>query len=509
MKTAAAVDVPSSVLESLENQPNASRTMSALRELGYDSYSSIMDLMDNSIDAGATQIRITIEKQNVGKPTEDILITIADDGCGMSRERLIEALRIGSDTPHETTDLGKFGMGLVTASIGLSRRVEIATREAESSAWLGVFDLDDISKENKFIKQVGPTEVSRALADPSWESGTIVRLSKTDRISNRTTTDFAAVLRKTVGRVFRKFIKSKRLTVLVNDKPVEAYDPLMELHPTYPSKVVLDEMPLVVGGRQVGTVRAVEVPDLGRALNTELEIAPRNAGFYVMRNNREIMAAELFGMWKEHPNITHFRAEICFDSSADDLMHVDVKKATITPGQALKDVLRQMCGTLIQQSARNKASRANTEKGKLDHSIAETAIPRRATLIPKPEALIERRPGKSDRQGSHKPGDGTRDRSPKLTQLRTPAGLAVEFNEGDYGEAPFYVVEQQGKKLLITYNRDHAFYRELSEHRDEARVIGLVDYLVFALANTELMLPEEAQRVKATMNATLVGVMGS
>lgn len=505
MKTANAV---SQSLESIENQPNASRTMSALRELGYDSYNSIMDLMDNSIDAGATQIRISIEKENVGRPNEDILISIADDGCGMSRETLSEALRIGSDTAHEATDLGKFGMGLVTASIGLSRRVEVATKEAEGKALIGVFDLDDIAKANKFVKQIGETDASRALADEAWDSGTVVRLSKTDRISNRTTTDFAGSLRKTIGRVFRKFIASKRLVVLVNEKQAEAYDPLMELHKEHPSVVVLEETPLTVGGRQVGTVKAVEMPDLGKALNTELEIAPRNAGFYVMRNNREIVAAELFGMWKEHPNITHFRAEISFDSSADDLMHVDVKKASITPSQALKDVLRQLCGGLIQQSSRKKASRANTEKGKMDHSIAEAAIPRRATLIPKPKALIERRPGKPDSKGSHSTGDGSKTRTPNVTQLRTPAGLAVEFNEGDYGEAPFYVVEQQGRKLIITYNRDHSFYRELSEHRDSARVIGLVDYLVFALANTELMMPEEAQRVKATMNATLVGVMG-
>ena len=138
-----------------------------------------------------------------------------------------------------------------------------------------------------------------------------------------------------------------------------------------------------------------------------------------------------------------------------------------------------------------------------------SSFPRRATLIPKPKALVERRPGKTNDKGTHTAGDGTGNRTPGVTQLRTSAGLAVEFNEGDYGEAPFYVVEQQGKKLIITYNRDHAFYRELSEHRDSARVIGLVDYLVFALANTELMMPEEAQRVKATMNATLVGVMGS
>src|SRR5437588_2789528 len=94
----------------LENPPHARRTMEALRELGYDSYASILDIIDNSIDAQATKIDITI-KEDSG----DIIITIDDDGTAMDEETLSEALRLGSDTEREATDLGKFGMGLVTA----------------------------------------------------------------------------------------------------------------------------------------------------------------------------------------------------------------------------------------------------------------------------------------------------------------------------------------------------------------------------------------------------------
>ena len=110
----------------LDNPPNARRTMEALREMGYDSYASILDITDNSIDAQASVIRVEIAEQK-----GDVVITIQDDGRGMDEETLSEALRLGSDTERDPGDLGKFGMGLVTASIGLSQRVEVLTKEAE------------------------------------------------------------------------------------------------------------------------------------------------------------------------------------------------------------------------------------------------------------------------------------------------------------------------------------------------------------------------------------------
>src|SRR6266480_1098716 len=122
----------------LENPPHARRTMEALRELGYDSYASILDIIDNCIDAHAAK--------------SDIVITIDDDGTGMDEETLIEALRLGSDTEREPGDLGKFGMGLVTASIGLSQQVEVLTKENEGQLLFGGFDLEQIAIENRFVK---------------------------------------------------------------------------------------------------------------------------------------------------------------------------------------------------------------------------------------------------------------------------------------------------------------------------------------------------------------------
>src|SRR5947208_12175269 len=135
----------------LDNPPHARRTMEALRELGYDSYASILDIIDNSIDAHAKIINVEI-----GEQKGDVVITIDDDGSGMDEETLSEALRLGSDTERELEDLGKFGMGLVTASIGLSQSVEVLTQEVDERLLYGGFDLEQIGPENRFVKWLGP-----------------------------------------------------------------------------------------------------------------------------------------------------------------------------------------------------------------------------------------------------------------------------------------------------------------------------------------------------------------
>jgi hypothetical protein len=470
--------------------------MEALRELGYDSYSSVLDLLDNSIDATAHVISV-----NISDSRGDIVIEIGDDGHAMDLETLSEALRIGSDTERGPEDLGKFGMGLVTASIGLARRVEVFTKEVDGPLLYGAFDLDEIAEENRFVKHVGPapTELEATFAR---EWGTVIRLTKTDRISNRHTTTFANTLRKKAGQVFRKFLKAG-IKLTINGIEAEPFDPLMLSHPET-SLVLETEIEAEPGMAQL---KVVDLPDLGSAGNKAHGIIAENSGFYIVRNNREIMEAETFDFYKKHPDFSHFRAELTFDGTLDQVFHTDVKKMTIHLSQGFLDKLRQATQALITDSGRRGRQRANTARGQIDHSIAEANIVRRAPLIPKPEALVERR-GKRTDEGTHSGGDGTRTRTPHATNLRTISGLQVSFDEGDYGEqSPFYVVRQEGRTITVTYNREHPFWRELVEQAETPKAVAILDYLVFAMANAELLVPEQATVVKANVNSTLVGLL--
>ena len=481
----------------LENPPHARRTMEALRELGYDSYASILDIIDNCIDAHATIVNVEI-----GEQKGDIVITINDNGVGMDKDTLSEALRLGSDTEREVGDLGKFGMGLVTASIGLSQSVEVLTKEVDGPLLYGGFDLEEIAAENRFVKWV-ETATKEQAASFVHAKGTRVRLSKTDRISNRNMTVFANILRPRIGQIFRKFLKSG-VAITVNGKPVDAIDPLM-LSDSKTLLVLDTEIP--VDGDGSAILRVVDLPDLGAAGNSAAGIIPQNSGFYIVRNNREIMEAETFNFYKKHPDFSHFRAELSFDGSLDPHFHTDVKKMSIHPSQSFLDKLRQATQALISASSREGRARARREKGEIDHSIAEANITRRSPLIPKPPALIEKRTPRGGR-GTHRPGAGDKSRTPHVTHLRTISGLKVVFDEGDYGDqSPFYLVNQSGRTITVTYNREHPFYREFMEHASDPKVVAILDYLVFAIANSELLVPEQANIVKTNVNATLIGLL--
>jgi len=483
--------------EAVDNPPNAARTMEALRELGYDSYASLLDLIDNSVDALATEVEV-----NVAERKGDIVISVEDNGHGMDEETLAEALRLGSDIPREMGQLGKFGMGLVTASIGLSQRVEVLTKEPGGPALFGAFDLEQIAEENRFLKVVGPATEEQA-AGMATEHGARVTLSNTDRISNRNTTTFANTLRKRASQVFRKFLKAS-LTIRVNGTPASPVDPLMLSHPE--TRLVL-EAEIEANGAGKAFLRVVDLPDFGLAGNKAHGIIPQNSGFYIVRNNREIIEAVTFDFYRKHPDFSHFRAELCIDGSLDAIFHTDVKKTSVTPSQSFLDKLRQATQGLIRESGRHGRARANTSRGQIDHSVAEANITRRGTLIPKPKALVEKRLPRG-RQGTHPRSGGSRQRTPHLTSLKTISGLKVVFEEADHGdEGPFYQVSQRGRDIVVTYNREHPFWRELVEHADSPKVVAVLDYVVFAIANAELLVPEQAAIVKQQINATLVGLL--
>ncbi|MBV6457448.1 MAG: hypothetical protein HONBIEJF_00557 [Fimbriimonadaceae bacterium] len=476
----------------IENPPSARRLMSSLRNLGYDSYRAVMDLIDNCLDADASEVVLDITGS---RDKGDMVITVSDNGRGMDEATLKEALRLGSETEHDPTDLGAFGLGLVTASISQARRVEVLTRTANGPILAGGFDLDAISESNRFDIWLRPAEDG---ADRRPQ-GTVIRLLRIDSLSNWDPTTFANTLRKRVGQTYRKFLRAG-VRIRIKGKLAEPIDPLMQNHSE--TEVVLDDT-FVLDNDHIIAIKAVELPDLGLAGNTDLGITPRNAGFYVVRNNREIIAAESFDLFTKHAEVAHFRAEISFDGSLDGYFKVDVTKSRIdVANQAFIDKVKEVCQTLVKQSALRKRRRANVSRGGLDHRIAEDMISRKSKLIPKPPALLEKREPRRN-QGTHSQGDGAREREPRHQEFKTPTGLKVVFEEGEYGDAGYYQVKQDRSTVIITYNREHPFWRELVAHSDDPKVIALLDYITFGLCMTHLMMPESAEAVKQQLNATL------
>lgn len=126
--------------------PNAKRLIKSLRDMGYDFSTAVADLIDNSIEAGATRVDI-----NAGFYGNDSFVLISDNGKGMSIEELKEAMRYGSERAYNEEDLGKFGLGLKTASMSQCQRLSVASRKKNSNETAAFcWDLDHIEKTNKW-----------------------------------------------------------------------------------------------------------------------------------------------------------------------------------------------------------------------------------------------------------------------------------------------------------------------------------------------------------------------
>ena len=210
-------------MEYISNEPNAGKLISSLRNTGYTSYAAIEDIIDNSVDADAKTIKVYVEHKD-----KDLRIVIADDGIGMDKDILDQALRLGSLTDRdEVSDLGKYGMGLCTASISMARRLEVLTRQKGELLYYGAQDLDEVVSKNKFIKvQREATKIDEKIyGGKIGASGTVIILSKVDRLSDSNVAQFATKLTRDLGRIYRKFIAAD-VKFYVNDRAVEINDPL-------------------------------------------------------------------------------------------------------------------------------------------------------------------------------------------------------------------------------------------------------------------------------------------
>jgi len=420
----------------VEILPNAARTFEALRELGYSSVRAIGDLVDNAINAKATSVLITVRA--IGKSH---IIDICDNGTGMDRERLIEALRLGSDTKHdESKSLGKYGMGLKTAGLAFARTIQVLTRKKGGIAYEGTLDLNTLARENRFVARIVTANSERVL-ETVGDQGTMVTLTNCDRLDDTNVSRLLASLRVYLGQTFRNFIREGLVIKLSNAKrgghAVPAIDPLMRDHEL--TQVRFDK-DIDLGAGRKAQLTVVELPDLGPLEDKAYNIIPQNSGFYIVRNGREIMGAQTLGMYKHHHSYSHFRAELSFTGELDTDFHVDVTKSSITPNDQLQEKIGHFVRRFIEQSGREGSERT-VVKTKLMHS----------------------RP---------------------VIQAETQK-MAVEFTESDHGSpGPLFRIDEKDGRLVLNYNQRNPLIQALAEVRSR-RVTDIVDRLCLAVARMD------------------------
>ena len=296
------------------NEPNAEILLESLRSAGYTLEGVIGDLIDNPIDADATTIVVNMD---IDLGTEEWVVEVADDGFGMDGPVLDQMMRLGSRADHDLdSGLGAFGLGSDTAALAIGRNKHVITKPVPDVALSAMWDLDVIREAKAFVKHQGDAtsdemELFEAAFEkggiPVPEHGTLVRISKCDRIGGRGIDTAARHVRKYVGRTYRRFLAPNGgLTVVVNGEKVEPIDPTMRHDPD--TQVLLDEPVEFTwkgenGEEESATVGVtiVHLPDKGgQGPNQAAGITIDSSGYYIVRNGREIVAGSTLGLFGRH-----------------------------------------------------------------------------------------------------------------------------------------------------------------------------------------------------------------
>jgi Histidine kinase-, DNA gyrase B-, and HSP90-like ATPase len=498
------------------NDPNAGRLIESLRYLGYGNYEAIADLVDNSIDAEATKIHVSVQHRE-----SHVQIAVADDGDGMDMATLDQAMRLGSLTARDVnSDLGKFGMGLVTASLSIAKRCHVVTKTSDgyvSSAW----DVDEISAKNSFCKHLDKaTAEEKATLDHfigQAASGTVLLLTKCDNLTNRNTTSFAKTLASHLARTHRYFIESGR-EIFVNDEKLSPVDPLQLTHER--TEVVIDEVFQIAVDDATAKrtenvrVRIVLVPE---ATSSELDIgrSMKAQGFYVMRNLREVMSAVTLNFFTKHNDFNRMRGELFFPGTLDRWVGIEFTKRQVNLDQSVFD---QLAATLIptcRTIKRREATKKRVQTGSVQKEVHERAaktIAEKDKLLIKPKARIERRasPGNTSQPKPSRTGEPERERRNFARVQSLDAKLNCEIREERLGpNGQIYECDLEGKKIVLRYNVEHPFYQKfVVDNLDDTRLVTTVDFLIYSMASAELRMLDDgiydaANNFKAVMSANL------
>lgn len=328
--------------------------IASLRALGYSFEAALADIVDNSVAADASRIDIQF------RPEPRPYVAIIDDGQGMSGEFLLEAMRHGGTGPEserDAHDLGRFGLGLKTASLSQCRRLTVASVQAgtlSAAAW----DLDRIEEENNWILQVLDTEEAAAVPHVTEliarGRGTVVMWQGFDRATAGESSEARAlgelvdIAASHLALVFHRFMANvdgrHGLAIAVNNRLLEPVDPFLTTHrstQTLPAESVRIEGVTV-------ELRPYILPHLSKMSSDDLVLAGgedglrRNQGFYVYRNRRLITYGTWFRLIRQEEMTKLARVQVDVPNSLDHLWALDVKKSMAFPPEAARAGFRRV-----------------------------------------------------------------------------------------------------------------------------------------------------------------------
>lgn len=354
--------------------PAASALLESLRGMGYSPETALADLIDNSIAAGARSVRIEFVWRGL-----DSVVRVVDDGRGMDEASLVEAMRPGGRhplLPRTPEDLGRFGLGLKTASLSQGRVLAVASRPANHELKTRCWDLDCVSRTDEWtLLRHLPTDVREYAVVPEEQaSGTVVVIGRLDRLLGDHADDedarkrFLAAARRVerhLAMTFHRFLEGPqpRLALFIGgggiaEQRIAPWDPFLQTHPaTTPTPP--ERLPHRGGTVEV---QGFVLPHRDRLAADEFDAAGgpdgwlAHEGFFVYRNRRLLVAGGWLGLgpgrrWTRDDVHRLARLRLDLPNSGDVDWKIDIRKSAAVPPAALRPRLQGLAEQ-VRRSAR-------------------------------------------------------------------------------------------------------------------------------------------------------------
>lgn len=496
-----------SEIEHFELPPDPERVMVGLRDTGYEFDTAVADIVDNSIAANATKVQLFLAADFNG----NIRLLIADNGEGMDRKGLINAMQYGSKARPSAASLGKYGLGLKTASTAFCKRLSVISRASGNAPTLmATWDLDHVAEVNKWsllLSDTGDDEAVEVLdAIALGKSGTVVLWEKVDRLIKDYSNPTGAPARKALqakedalrhhlAMVYQRFLdpkddRAQHVSIELNGKLVAPWDPfqrdLSELVAEESIVTRLDD------GRTAScVVRAYILPRREEFPSDKLAqaalLSNNRQGIYIYRENRLIHDADWLGLYQKEPHLTLLRVEFSFDHKLDDAFHLDIKKSQII----LNDDLANWLETQFLPAPRREANRRSREgqqkaiskKGEGAHYTSNNNIRNREASTGGPEVdVADLQTGEALVHNKH----GTTRLKLTITSAKRPGEVFVQPVEGINNGLLFQpALIEQHKAVQI--NTSHPYYHKVYvPNLGRSVTMQGLDSLMWALAMAEL-----------------------
>lgn len=358
------------------NNPSPDVLMNSMRSIGYSFKTAVADIIDNSISAHASEIKIYTPIN------DDLFISFFDNGEGMSRDELLNAMKYGSDREcYGIDDLGRFGLGLKSASLSQCRKLTVASKkDGVISAFR--WDLDSVIEtkrwdclelENDEIKQLPMIKVLTEA-----EKGTLVvwqdfdiAYKKSNGHVRETLSEEVDEMEKHLSLVFHRFLNRSfnQIKIYINDDRIKGYDPFLEDHPKTDSQ----KPSIIKCENEDIRIQQFILPHQNDLSNEDveklggIERLRSGQGFYIYRNDRLIIYGTWFRLASSNLNSELYkygRIKVDIPNTLNDMWDIDIKKQNASiPRQILASLKKAVSNVRVKSKDKSaKRTRLKLEK---------------------------------------------------------------------------------------------------------------------------------------------------